>query len=351
MQCANQGYTLKPNDTLSEATLLRYTSAAVAWFQTHIPHLQNLSIGDPSKTKNLHPIIADTIFTRQRWREPKPKRQPYTDIMFQTLHSLVIQARKENPSTFFGRECSVYDWTRLGIFTGSRGIEYVQTTGTRTRYSTIPDEPSSGAWKNMPLAFIFEDFTLLCEGCPLTREDVAAGTIIPDSLTIRFRFDKSKTNFSIRHYRRTDHPIFNPVAAAQSILQRAIKLQVQPHEPLSYFIQTSGQYKGKKVLLMSTDIINVMRDMCKQSYPESHYMHKNYKLIDCHSNRVTAAVALANAGTVPMSLLIGFDGSLNLLNTIYVNVLELLDPFVHQQLKEPCSFDTIYIYIYIYIFI
>ena len=25
-------------------------------------------------------------------------------------------------------------------------------------------------------------------------------------------------------------------------------------------------------------------------------MHKNYKLIDCHSNRVTAAVALANAG-------------------------------------------------------
>ena len=201
----------------------------------------------------------------------------------------------------------------------------------------------------MPLAFIFEDFTLFCKGVPLTREEVAAETIIPDAVTIRFRFDKSPTNFSERHYKRTGHCIFDPVDAAHSILRRAIKLQVQPHEPLSYFVQDTGQYKGKKVLLLTTDIIDIMRDMCKQSYPESHYMHKNYKRIDCHSNRVTAAVALANAGrSVLRKLLIGFDGNLSLLNTIYVNALKLLDLFVLQPLKEPCSFN-LYMYIfYIY---
>ena len=49
--------------------------------------------------------------------------------------------------------------------------------------------------------------------------------------------------------------------------------------------------------LTNTDVTAEMRATCLRTCPDpEHYMHINYKLIMAHSARVTAAVALHNAG-------------------------------------------------------
>ena len=56
-----------------------------------------------------------------------------------------------------------------------------------------------------------------------------------------------------------------------------------------------GIYKDRTVFLTAQDVRSVMRMVCKLTYPNpQHFMHKNYMQIDCHSNRVTAAVVLHN---------------------------------------------------------
>lgn len=296
--CANCQYTIKPGDLLSENTLSGYTQAAALWLRFTVPHLRTFSIGDPTNPSKLHPMVADTLAMRHKWREPKAKRQPYTEPMYLELHKRVMAAIKQHPSNMFTREACVYDWTRLGIFTGSRGVEYVQTTGNHTKWEAVPNNPCAGIWAGKPLAFIYSDFTLLQNSRVLTRKELLQPDCMPDSLQVRFRFDKSPTNFSIRKYKRTGHHIFCPVSAAHNIIRRAALLKVGEYEPLAHFIQNKKRspYKGKTILLLSDDIIEVMRLMCRTVYPEDHIMHKLAHKVDCHSNRVTAAVALANAG-------------------------------------------------------
>ena len=277
--------------------MCRYTAAAVFWFQTHAPQLKRLNIGDPSDTDTLHPTIRDTILTRKRWQKPKPKRQPYTDDMYITLKTRVDGAIAKHKASIFSKEACVYDWVRLGLFTGSRGNEYVQTTGTRLDFSATPLEPSSGEWGGKPLAFILSDFTFLKDGIILTPKDLTNPACQPDEVWIRFRFDKGPKNFTTKKYSSTGHPIFDPVNAALSIVLRALLLKIPTDSPLAQFVQDSGIYRDRTILLSANDVRNVMRNICKLTYPDpNHFMHKNYMQIDCHSNRVTAAVALHNEG-------------------------------------------------------
>ena len=77
-------------------------------------------------------------------------------------------------------------------------------------------------------------------------------------------------------------------------------MKLPSEEPLAQFVQTTGIYRDRTVFLTSQDVRDVMRMVCKLSYPDpQHFMHKNYMQIDCHSNRVTAAVVLHN-DKVPM---------------------------------------------------
>lgn len=107
-------------------------------------------------------------------------------------------------------------------------------------------------------------------------------------LEIRFRFDKSSTNFSICRYELSSHPIFNPIDAAVSIIHRANLLRIPEEEPICAYTVT-----GKTIrFLKDTDVMKMREAMVGAYLNPNHYMRQNTSRIVPHSNRVTAAVAL-----------------------------------------------------------
>ena len=246
--------------------------------------------------KSLDPMIEDIIKHRQKWQQPMPKREPYTFAMFSTMADMVTTAIKANPTAVFGALAVVFDWVRLGIFTGCRACEYAQTIAPRGDYSKIPNTAAAGDWAGKPIAFIWDDFQFFDKNMclvPTTFEDFLSNPSRANELHLRFRFDKSGRNFVIKKYRR-GQGLLCALDASHSILTRAYLLQVPANEPVGVFRPPSS---SKYTFLKSDDIISIMRQVCIQTYPDpNHYMRINISGIVSHSNRVTAAVVLRAMG-------------------------------------------------------
>ena len=61
---------------------------------------------------------------------------------------------------FLSKEYACYDWTRLGLFTGSRIGEYGQSKiPMGVRYAAVPLTQYPGIWAGTSIAFIESDFT------------------------------------------------------------------------------------------------------------------------------------------------------------------------------------------------
>ena len=101
-------------------------------------------------------------------------------------------------------------------------------------------------------------------------------------------------NFTIRKFRRSGHKFLCRVLAAISIIVRALALRVPRTCPIGVNrVSPTGSF----TYLRSIDICTRMPKVCKLAHPASmDYYHDKSKLMVSHSNRVTAAVALANAG-------------------------------------------------------
>jgi hypothetical protein len=216
--------------------------------------------------------------------------------MFRCLASH-LHSQSDDLDTFLRVEYTVYDWTRLGLFTGSRVAEYAQTRLKKgIRYNVIPRTKDAGIWAGQALAFIRDDFTFY--DARHTLVDTARlhslyllGHV--QSVHIRFRFDKSPRNFSIRKFQSTNDSILDPVAAAISCFHRADLLGVPLWEPIGVF----GSAVGKYAFLRDYHLTRVMRKACEWAYPDSnHYMRLNILQIVPHSNRITAAVSLKLGG-------------------------------------------------------
>jgi len=142
----------------------------------------------------------------------------------------------------------------------------------------------------MPIAFIASDFTFTDDNLHVIPHDAAlANPKTCTRLQLRFRYDKSPTNFSIRRFCR-GKSFLCPVTAALSILLRAAVLQIPPNYPVAvHRVHPSGRY----TFLWSCEIIKVMRAAARAAYPDpNHYYQLNINAVVAHSNRVTAAVAL-----------------------------------------------------------
>jgi hypothetical protein len=190
------------------------------------------------KRVHLHPYIREQLAQRAAWSQPRPKKEPYTIDMFKALESFV-KSQSDGMDAFLAVEYAVYDWTRLGLFTGSRIAEYAQTRLKATdRYNAIPTTSDAGVWAGQALAFIRADFTFYTEQHELIElaylhRAYLKGKVV--AVHIRFRFDKSPRNFSIRKFQRTDDPILDPVAAAVSCIHRADLLRIPLWEPIGVF--------------------------------------------------------------------------------------------------------------------
>jgi hypothetical protein len=121
------------------------------------------------------------------------------------------------------------------------------------------------------------------------------------SLHIRFRYDKSPINFSTRKFQRSHHRFLCPVVAGINIILRASLLHVIATDPLACYRDVDDRKAKLPAVgyfyLRSADVIDTMRAAVDMAYPDpEHYMRLHRHQVDCHSNRVTAAVALKLGG-------------------------------------------------------
>lgn len=247
-----------------------------------------------SAKPRLHPFLAETIAQRRNWKEPQEKKEPFTSPMFQILHHDVVCLSRD-PTRLLDRLPAIFDWTRLGVFTGARLGEYGQSKPRKGElFATVPNSPDAGIWANTPLAFMRSDFTFFDAGrCIVQPDDLSKLSRISVEVHIRFRFDKSKQNFSVRKFRRTHNNFVCAVKASISIFCRANRLRIPDDYPIGAFrTTTAGDYK----FLTGSDVSDIMRYACRIAYPDDrHYMRIHIDRIVSHSNRVTACLALNQA--------------------------------------------------------
>lgn len=240
---------------------------------------------------------------RRAWKQPRQKREPFTSDMFDALAKLLAVHDASN-YVFLSVDFAVFDWTRLGLHTGSRLGEYGQSKRKKGElFARVPFEEDAGEWAGSPLAFIRNDFTLYDTNlCRHSHSACLADIRLAAYVHVRFRYDKSVNNFTIRKFKRQSGSILCPVKAVLSILRRADMLGVPENFPIGVY-RSVGAPAGGFSFLNGTDVKNVMQKACVLAYPDpSHYMRLHAHLLQSHSNRVTAAVALFNAG-VPIPVI------------------------------------------------
>ena len=247
-------------------------------------------------------MLGQLIQQRGAWKEPLPRKEPFTIAMIDALRAHLLEASTKSSMVhvFLTSTYAVYDWIRLGVFTGSRISEYGQSSSSRTsssRYARIPQTANAGTWANQSIAFIEADFVFFnTESLLVDNAFCLLNTALAHihELHLRFRFDKSKTNFTIRKYTRLPGATFDPVVAAINIIRRAHIMSIPLDEPLGQFRNIGSKTNS---LLQDSDVRNHLRLACRLAYPDPrHYCRIHIQGLVAHSTRVTAALCLKLGG-------------------------------------------------------
>jgi len=288
------------NNPVMAKTLVQHLNTAAHFLRLATHLIIPIHGAGYSASPRLLPWLGDIIHSQQQWQQPLPKRLPYTYAMFRALHELLCTWLQSDSSIWLDKTAAVFDWSCLRIFTGSRSGEYAQTVAKRNEFARVPNSwAAPPQWRNTPIAFIAADFSFYDQHLRLVSISLLLDLSTPDPLYVhvRFRFDKSSTNFTIRKYKQ-GQGFLCPVRTARSILRRASTLKVPAGNPVGAFrTHPSGSF----TYLQSANIIKVMCMSVDFAYPDpNHYYRLNRAAIVAHSNRVTAAVALhANGRPIP----------------------------------------------------
>ena len=286
---------------LKAQTLTNYLSAAHAFLQVALTRSVNIyDTQSLARQPRYHPFLGQQLAERRKWAKPAAKKEPFTTDMFQWLHDILVSDSTQT-GNFFGRQFCVYDWMRLGLFTGFRISEYGQSRLTAgQRFQIIPDSSDvPPSYRMTPLAFVRGDFIFFDKASHIIDHASLAQRHALDevqTLEITWRYDKSAHNFTKRRFMLNQHPIFDPVDAGVSIIHRANLMGVPFDEPIGVWspsVTIPLQYR----FVRDSDVSRIMRDACMHAYPDpAHYMRQHIQQIVPHSNRVTAAVCLKNGG-------------------------------------------------------
>jgi hypothetical protein len=293
----NDGNSIRRQANLSDKTLVGYMNAAAKWWWTAL-HWE-IPLYDPasrlSKQPALHPVLRDVLQERRAWKQPRQQRLPITFLMYEVLHAHIAEHMANDRFYFLTEKAAIFDWMRLGLFTGSRLAEYGQSKPQKgQRFATVPLTSHAGEWAGQPLAFVASDFTLFDDDqVMLSHDECLLHPSRPTFVQVRFRFDKGPTNFALRKWRRVSGSFLCPVSGTISILRRARLLGIPLSEPLGAFRPKAGI---GYVFLKGDNVSSVMQWACVLAYPNpDHYMRRHIHLLHSHSNRITAAVAMYNA--------------------------------------------------------
>ena len=231
---ADGTYVCKSNKPKGEAFVTKalngYLDAAFACLETLCDN--KLCIKNPDG-KSYVPILAQHMKDTNAWTVPKEEREPFTYDMLSTLERQVQEENKSDSRFFLSLKGAVFDWIRLGVFTGSRSAEYAQTKANRHEYIKVPTALAAGKWADTPIAFIADDFKFYTKNRVLIpHNELRRRQQEVDMLQIRYRYDKSPRNFAFRKYGRTGHAFLCPILVALSIITRAHYYNIPPLEPI-----------------------------------------------------------------------------------------------------------------------
>jgi hypothetical protein len=301
IQDVKAGNNMVKSVALKAQTLTNYLSAAHAFLQVTLArHVNIYDTQSLARQPRYHPFLGLLLAERRKWAQPAAKKEPFTTDMFQWLHDVLLSDSNPN-EVFFGRQFCVYDWMRLGLFTGFRISEYGQSRlNAGQRFQTIPDSSDvPPIYRKTPLAFVRGDFLFFDAASHLIDHASLVQRHALDevhTLEITWRYDKSAHNFTKRRFLLTAHPIFDPVDAAVSIIHRANLMGVPFDEPIGVW-SPSVTIPFPYRFVRDSDVSRIMREACEHAYPDpAHYMRQHIQQIVPHSNRVTAAVCLRIGG-------------------------------------------------------
>jgi hypothetical protein len=294
-----QGYNLKHRTDLQDSTLCEYLQAATRYLSVVCPHVTvplYSAAGGVTKADKLHPFLATILHDRRIWQQPRAKTQPLSREMLDTMAAMASEYKHSGKYGKFGRIPVLWDLTCLACYTGSRLGEY--GVSRRERGSLFPTLPNSTEvptdWRGRPVAFIPEDFEFYDKKMVfLPWPHVGQHRELVKFLVIRFRYDKSPRNFEKRTFKRV-RGHFCVVKAAWSLLDRYFtNTKRLPDEPLGFFTSDNG----RRTNTSSAHIKKFLQQVCIQAHPDpNHYLRRHIEQLVSHSYRVTAAVALSNAG-------------------------------------------------------
>jgi hypothetical protein len=123
-----QGHGLKNTASPGPGTIAGYIKAATLWLQTEFRQtIQTYCLTSSGASLGLHPLLRDLIASQSTWSKPQKKKEPFTFALFDFLHRGVSAAAQRDMQTLLGRTAAIFDWTGLGLHTGSRLGEYGQS--------------------------------------------------------------------------------------------------------------------------------------------------------------------------------------------------------------------------------
>ena len=295
----NLGDSIKSTKNMSEKTLIGYMKSAAATYLKASRKTLSLYVPSPTGGNDvLHPYLSDVIHQRTAWKKPREKREPFTMEMLEALATDLHIKLRADASIFLSKEHAILDWMGLGIHTGSRLSEYGQSKPTKKNpIALVPSSEDAGEWAGTPLAFIRSDFTYYDKALVQhSYIECLRDPHLAEYVRIRFRFDKSKNNFSVRKFKRLSGIIACPVKRSLSALRRADMLGIPQDYPIGAF-RPPDAAPHMYAFIKGEHVQDVMRRACRLAYPDpNHYLRIHIHLLMSHSNRITAAVAMYNAG-------------------------------------------------------
>jgi hypothetical protein len=291
------GDNLKNKKDLSDDTLMGYVRAAAQHLETHyritVPIF--LQSGASRQQNHIHPYLSDLLAQRRTWAKKRPKREALTGAILDAM----LELASDSPLALLSEEAAVYDWARFGLYTGSRLGEYAASKPPAGApfdwHATIPNNDDVPIeWRGKPIAFIEEDFEFYDDHwTSLPLDEVLDDPSIAEIIRVRFRYDKGKVNFHFRTFKRVHGNHLCCVKAAISIIRRHRRLGRNPALPLGVFRDSAGN----TCTLRGKHMERQIRQGCEFAYPDpNHFLRKRIKLLQSHSIRIFACVALLNAG-------------------------------------------------------
>ena len=189
---------------------------------------------------------------------------------------------------------------KLRVTTARAIAEYAQVGLNKgQRFQMVPAQAVAQEWQGAPIAFIRSDFEFYTAAKIFIPQQTVWFALSQNqvaSIRIRFRYDKSSTNFAYRLFMATGNPILCPVCAGASLIHRANQLGVGDREPIAAhtpFRRSDGSY----IFLRDYTIQSVLREACVLTYSDpSHYLRLHVGSLTGHSLRGTAALCLHLAG-------------------------------------------------------